>query len=81
MAGITLAQAQAQLDAWLAASTAVASSQSYEIETGNGRRKLERADAAEIRQMIGYWQKLVNNLTPSSAGGRKRTRYIVPDNG
>jgi hypothetical protein len=31
MAGFTLAQAQAQLDAWLAASLAVASSQSYEI--------------------------------------------------
>jgi hypothetical protein len=81
MAGITLEQAQAQLDAWLAASTAVASSQSYEIDTGNGRRKLQRADAAEIRQMIVYWQKQVTALTPSSAGGRKRTRYIVPDNG
>lgn len=81
MAGITLEQAQAQLDAWLSASTAVASSQSYEIDTGNGRRKLTRADAEQIRMMIAYWQNKVNELTSSSAGGRKRTRYVIPDNG
>lgn len=81
MAGITLEQAEAQLAAWLAASLAVAQSQSYEIETGNGRRKLQRADAVEIRQMIKHWQTQVTALTPGAAGGRKRTRYIVPDNG
>lgn len=81
MAGITLEQAQAQLDSWLAASTAVASSQSYEIETGNGRRKLTRADAEMVLSQVKYWQNMVNVLTASSAGGRKRTRYIIPDNG
>ncbi|MFB6460464.1 DUF6148 family protein [Bradyrhizobium tunisiense] len=79
MAGITLEQAQAQLDIWLAASLAVAGSQSYEIETGNGRRKLQRADAAEIRQQIAFWQQKVSALTPPAAGGRRRTRYIVPE--
>ncbi|WP_025036129.1 DUF6148 family protein [Bradyrhizobium sp. DOA9] len=79
MAGITLEQAQAQLTLWLAASAAVARSQSYEIETGNGRRKLQRADAAEIRQQIQFWQGQVNALTPVSAGGRRRTRYVVPE--
>lgn len=78
MAGITLADAQAQLALWLAASAAVASSQMYEIETGNGRRKLQRADAAEIRQQIDFWQQKVSALTPSAAGGRRRTRYVVP---
>lgn len=81
MAGITLEQAQAQLDAWLAASIAVASNQEYEIQTGTGRRKLVRADAGEIRRMIEHWQQQVSNLTPAAAGGRRRTRYIVPDNG
>lgn len=79
MAGITLEQAQAQLDSWLAASTAVATSQSYEIDTSNGRRKLTRADAAEVRQQITYWQEKVNTLTNASAGGRRRTRYVVPE--
>jgi len=79
MAGITLAQAQTQLDAWLAASAAVAQSQSYEIDTGNGRRKLTRADAEQVRLMIAHWQNLVNTLTTAAAGGRRRTRYVVPE--
>lgn len=79
MAGFTLAQAQAQLDAWMAASLAVAQSQSYEIDTGNGRRKLTRADAAEVRNMIAHWQAEVSRLTPAAAGGRRRTRYVVPE--
>lgn len=79
MAGITLEQAKAQLDTWLAASTAVATNQEYEIETGNGRRKLRRADAGEIRQQIAFWDGWVKRLTPASAGGRRRTRYVVPE--
>ena len=79
MAGITLAQAQARLDSWLAAHAAVASAQSYEIETGNGRRKLTRADAEQIRTNIDYWQAKVTALTPTSAGGRRRITYVVPE--
>ena len=81
MAGITLEHAEAQLAAWLLASLNVAQSQSYEIDTGNGRRKLQRADAAEIRQQIKYWQTQVNTLTPNSAGGRRGPTYMIPDNG
>jgi len=76
MAGITLAQAEAQLTLWLAASTAVAASQSYEIDTGNGRRRLTRADAAEIRQQIEFWDAQVKQLTPGESG--RRVRYMVP---
>lgn len=75
MAGITLQDAEAQLAAWLTASLEVAKSQSYEIETGNGRRKLERADAGEIRQQIKYWQGQVAML---QNGGRRRVHYVVP---
>jgi len=76
MPAITLDQAQAQLDAWLAASTATASNQSYTIETETGRRQLTRADAAEIRQQIGFWEAKVISLT-RMASGRSRTRYFV----
>lgn len=72
MAGLTLAQADAQLTLWLAASTAVASNQSYKI----GDRELVRADAGEIRDSIDYWQRKVDELT-ARASGRSRTRYVV----
>lgn len=72
MSGITLAQAEALLDAWLAASLAVASGQSYSI----GSRSLTRADAGEIREQIKEWRGLVSSLT-RKASGYSRTRYVV----
>jgi len=75
MAGITLAQAQAQLDVWIAASTAVASGQEYEIDTGNGRRKLRRADADSIQKQIVFWDGWVKRLSTSNR--TSRTRYLV----
>lgn len=75
MSGITLEQAQSNLTSWLAASAAVASAQEYEIDTGSGRRKLRRADAAEIRQQINFWDAKVKQLTPSA---RRRISYVVP---
>ena len=77
MAGVTLAQAETQLASWLAADTAVASGQRYEIDTGNGRRLLQRADALEIRNNIKFWDEKVQALSGSS--GRRRTRYVVPE--
>lgn len=59
MAGITLAQATAQLTAWLNASTAVASGQAYSI----AGRSLTRADAKEIRENITFWEAKVQKLT------------------
>lgn len=76
MAGITLAQAQAQLDAWLAASTALTSSQSYRIDTANGTRMLTRADAAEVRQQIQFWDAKVKALSRSTSG-KSRMRYLT----
>jgi len=72
MAGITLAQAEAQLSAWLDASTAVAQGQSYTI----GARSLTRADAKEIREQIDYWENKVQKL--SSGSGGIRVRGITP---
>lgn len=59
MAGITLAQAETQLTAWLDADTAVAAGQAYSI----GGRSLTRANAKEIRENIAYWDKQVKRLT------------------
>ena len=72
MAGITLAQAQAQLDAWLAASLAVSQGQSYSI----AGRSLSRADAATIADNVSRWNNKVVQLT-RTASGRSRTRYVV----
>ena len=77
MAGITLEQAQAQLDLWLAANIKIAGNQSYEIDTGNGRRKLTRANPAEVQEQIEFWDRKVKELTPASGGGKRRTRYVV----
>ena len=63
MSGITLEQAQARLDDWLAADARVATGQAYEI----GERKLTRADAAEIRRNIDYWQGWVSRLSPATS--------------
>lgn len=78
-AAISLADAQAQLAAWLAASLAVARNQVYEINTGSLSRRVTRADAAEIRQQITFWEAKVQALSPLGAGGRRRIRYVVPE--
>lgn len=77
MAAITLLQAQAQLDAWLAASLAVAQAQSYEI----AGRKLTRADAQQINQQIKYWASQVATLKAAygsnSSSRSSRTRTVL----
>ena len=72
MAGITLLQAQTQLDAYMAAETAVLSGQSYEI----AGRKLSRANLAEIRTGVDLWNSRVITLTNQSQG-RSRARTVV----
>lgn len=71
MAGITLAQAEAQLALWIDADTKVAAGQAYEI----AGRKLTRADAGEITRKIDYWNGKVQSL--SSGGGRTRTMRVM----
>ena len=72
MAGITLAQAQAQLDAYLAAETAVLQGQSYQI----AGRSLTRADLDSIQAGITLWNDRVSQLAVKSAG-RGRTRTVL----
>jgi hypothetical protein len=73
MAGITLATAQAQLDAYLAAEIAILSGQEYAI----GSRRLKRADLAEVRAGITTWDQRVKALS-SSAAGRGRSITMRP---
>ncbi len=59
MAGISAAQAETQLAAYLAAETAVLSGQSYEI---NGRR-VTRANLEEIQAGIKIWNERAKSIT------------------
>lgn len=72
MAGITLAQAEAQLAAYIAAETAVLTGQSYEI----AGRKLTRADLDSIQKGIDLWNSRVVTLS-NQASGRSRARTVV----
>jgi hypothetical protein len=71
MAGITLAQAEAQLANWLAASTAVSKGQSYVLSGTT----FTRADAAKIQSMIEFWDKKCEQLSGSSNVARKIRVY------
>lgn len=66
MAGITLAQAAAQLALWLAADAAVASGQAYAM----GEKSLTMANAAEIRKNIEFWNAKVQGLSMTNASTR-----------
>ena len=74
---ITLERAKTHHDAWLDAELAVSTGQSYSI----GSRSLTRANLAEIRKQIDYWEKKVAALTITTSGGRIRRakRYIPRD--
>lgn len=69
MAGITLAQAQSQLQKYLDAETSVLAGQSYEI----AGRKLTRANLDFIQKGIDLWDGRVKNLSNKAAG---RTRAV-----
>jgi len=71
MAGITLEQAQAKLDGWMTAEDGVMTSQSYSM----GSRQLTRADLAQIRESIQYWEQKVIRLTQ---GGGIRITGATP---
>lgn len=72
MAGITLAQAEAQLNSYIAAETAVLANQSYEI----AGRKFTRANLDSIRDGIQYWNNKVITLS-NAVSGRGRARTVI----
>ena len=67
---VTLTEARQHLQVWLAADLALAEGKELRI----GSRTLTRADAAEIKERIGYWQREINRLS----GQSRRFRRVVP---
>lgn len=72
MAGITLAQAEAKLAAYLAAEEKVLTGQKVEIDG----EALTRANLEQIQKGIELWDGRVKKLTASA--GRGRARAMAP---
>lgn len=60
-----------RLKIWLDAEAAVATGQSYQI----GSRSLTRANLAEIRKQIEFWEK---RLVKARQTGKRRIYYGIP---
>lgn len=77
MATINLTIAKTHLNAWLEAELACTTNQSYTI----GSRTLTRADLAEIRETIKYWQGMVTKLENQARHGSRNGvyRYVPRD--
>ncbi len=73
MAGITLAQAQTKLDAYLAAEEKVLLGQSVAIDG----QTLTRANLDLIQRGVALWDSRVKQLSNASSG-RGRMRSIAP---
>ena len=73
MAGITLAQAQAKLDEYLAAETKILNGQKVELDG----RALTRADLGMVQKGIDAWDIRIKGLTRSTSG-LTRMRTIAP---
>jgi len=63
MAGITLAQAEAQLDEALAALSAARNAQQYSISTGTSSRQLSRAALSALEASVDKWETKVQQLS------------------
>lgn len=74
MSGITLAQAQSNLDALLAASA------NNELMVRFGDRSVTYRSAKDITDQIAFWNRMVIQLTRTAAGGT-RHGYSVADFG
>ncbi len=72
MAGITLAQAEAKLSAYLDAETKVLKGQKVEIDG----EALTRANLEAIQRGIDLWNKRVQALA-ANTGGRGRARSVA----
>lgn len=72
MAGITLAQAEAKLAAYLDAETKVLAKQRYRISD----RELQKAPLESIQAGVKIWNDRVQNLS-ARATGRGRARTII----
>lgn len=72
MSGIDLATAEARLTSYLSAEEAVLSGQSFEIDLGVSKRKVELANIESIRKGIEYWNGWCQRL----GGGRSGVQAV-----
>ena len=70
MAGITLAQAEAQLTQWLGVLDTIAQSGQQHTILG---RSFTNADLSEVQRQVTYWERKVKRLS-SGRGGMRVTR-------
>jgi hypothetical protein len=73
MAGITLSQAQEQLDAHLEAVKQILGQQEVTV----GDDKLRRASLIDVQAGVKFWDEQVTRLS-MRASGRSRSRLIIP---
>ncbi|GHV43134.1 hypothetical protein FACS189490_13130 [Clostridia bacterium] len=72
---INLQTANEHLNAWLDAELALSSAQSYTI----GTRTLTRANLAQVREQIKYWEgKVVEAESAAKGRGRNRAYSVIP---
>ena len=72
MTEITLQEAREQLAEWKAASLRIAKYGAASISTSAGSRSLTQQSATEVRNMIDYWQRKVNELSAEADCGESR---------
>lgn len=71
----TVEEVKNRLRIWLNAEEAIAKGQSYSIDN----QRLERANLAQVREQIKFWQKeLVKAETSTNGRGRRKVTRIVP---
>lgn len=71
----TVTQCNERLQIWLDAEVAIATGQSYSIDN----RRLDRANLAQVREQIKFWQNEMAKAQAAANGrGRRRTIRIVP---
>jgi len=71
MAGITIAQAQASLDALVLASQTYTGKQKVKIQTSAGSREVEYASLGDLTEAINYWSRVLAGLERSAAGASR----------
>ncbi len=74
---MTRDELQARLNAYLAAELAILQGQEYQIGSGNGARRLRRADLEQVRAEIASIRVELGGIDARAAGVR-RIRYVRP---
>ena len=74
---MTRDELQARLNAYLAAELAILQGQEYQIGSGNGARRLRRADLEQVRAEIASIRSELGGMDARAAGVR-RIRYVRP---